>query len=82
MRGELRDGAGDFAVAGMAVAIHEEEVFPRAAFAGAALDLRHVEPIFTERRERAVQPAVQGRLDTLAAANDWLQVDTSTLIRF
>ena len=51
---EQRDGFGHFAVANVAVAIHEEEIFPGFPLAGARLDFRHVDAVSAERRERAV----------------------------
>src|SRR5262245_45409217 len=51
------DGFGDLAVNGVAIAVHEEEVFPHLAFAGARLDFRHVQPITAKRGERGVERA-------------------------
>ena len=54
---EIGDGFGDFAICRMAVAIDEEKIFPRFAFARARLDLRHVQFVFTKSGERVVQRA-------------------------
>lgn len=53
----MLDGFGDFAVFLVAVAIDEEEIFPRAAFAGARLDLGEVDAIAAERGQRVMQRA-------------------------
>ena len=57
LRAEFGDGAGDLAVFRVAVAIDEEEIFPRLALAGAGFDFRHVQFEFAKRAERAVQRA-------------------------
>src|SRR5688572_33073441 len=54
---QLVDGFGDLAIFGVAVAIDEEEVFPRLALAGAAFNLRHVPLIAAAGRQRVAQRA-------------------------
>ena len=57
MLAEQLDGLGDFRVLKMAVAINEEEIFPRLALAGARFDLRHVDLVPAERGDGLVQRA-------------------------
>lgn len=55
MLGELLDGFGYALIVLMPVKIHEEEILPRAAFAGAGLDLGHVDLELAERRKDFMQ---------------------------
>lgn len=57
MFAEILDGAGDFFVLGMAVAIDEEEIFPGFAFAGAGFDFGQIDFGAAEGRERFVKRA-------------------------
>src|SRR5947207_326674 len=54
---QMRNGLGDLLVMNMAVAINEEEIFPRLPLAGAGFDLGHVDAITPERGQRVVQRA-------------------------
>ena len=57
MLAQKLDGLDDFAVLHVAVAIDEEEIFPRLPFAGARFNLRHVDFVAAERGNRLMQRA-------------------------
>ena len=54
---EILDGSGDFFVLGVAVAIDEEEIFPRFAFAGTGFDFGQIDFGAAEGSERFVERA-------------------------
>src|SRR5439155_753270 len=54
---QLTDGFGNFVVAGMAVAVDEEEILPGFSFAGARFNFRHVDAVTAKGGERAMQRA-------------------------
>src|SRR6202142_2699621 len=63
------DGLDDLAVLHVAVAINEEEIFPRLPFARARFILRHVDFVTAERGNRLMQRAgLVGHADQQAGA--------------